>query len=216
MAPHRRKTSDVRSRARLSQDWRLSSPLSSILYAPCQYAWTGSRFVLSRKMLKTSTPRIRSIFNFAMQYILYTEEKCAHTVNTNWHSINYVAKLKGWSVVLYYIELLFNYQNYWVSSNNNNFSDNIINNFLDNIIKTFCPFPLRYAPIFIKLLLNIHRILLSSIIGYYGYIEAYYIIVLRYTPRAHNVISHLVTATRQSLIDASWEIQIIIFHSHRS
>jgi len=63
------KTSDVRSRARLSQDWRLSSLLSSILYAPCQRTQTRSQFALSRKMLKMSL--LRSIFTPAMQRALY-------------------------------------------------------------------------------------------------------------------------------------------------
>jgi hypothetical protein len=72
VAPHRRETSDVRSRARLSQDWRLSSSLSSILYAPCQRTRAGSRFALSRKTLKT--PLLRSIFTLGMHRIF--EEKC--------------------------------------------------------------------------------------------------------------------------------------------
>lgn len=78
VAPHRRKTSDVRSRARLSQDWRLSSSLSSILYAPCQRTRTGSRFALSRKTSKT--PILQSIFPRCSMHHIF--KKC--TVCKNW------------------------------------------------------------------------------------------------------------------------------------
>lgn len=74
VAPHRRETSDVRSRARLSQDWRLSSLLSSILYAPCQRAYGPRRVVrvIGGKRPKTSTSsRLRSIFNFATRCVLH-------------------------------------------------------------------------------------------------------------------------------------------------
>lgn len=47
--------------------------------------------------------------------------------------------------------------------------------------------------------------------------KAYYIIVLRYTNmRAYNAISHLITTARQILIDASWEIRIVVFRAFSS
>lgn len=81
VAPHRRETSDVRSRARLSQDWRLSSSLSSILYAPCQRVRNGSRFALSAENAGETRARRESRIGFQFRgapYVIvtYSARKC--------------------------------------------------------------------------------------------------------------------------------------------